>query len=151
MSKALSRREWNRVLQENLTVILDAIRGTDIEEVEVEFGTELIRVRLAPELSPEHDEGAIDDNRVADGPIEITADRVGTFFRAGEEETEPLVSPGDRVEAEEPIGYIDSLQIRYELMALDSGRLASFVVSYGEDVEVGQLIAIISDESPELK
>ena len=151
MSKALSRREWNRVLQENLTVILDAIRGTDIEEVEVEFGTELIRVRLAPELSPEHDEGAIDDNRVADGPIEITADRVGTFFRAGEEETEPLVSPGDRVEAEEPIGYIDSLQIRYELMALDSGRLASFVVSDGEDVEYGQLIAIISDESPELK
>ena len=65
-------------------MILDAIQGTDIEEVEVEFGTELIRVRLAPELSPEHDEGAIDDNRVADGPIEITADRVGTFFRVGE-------------------------------------------------------------------
>ena len=62
-----------------------------------------------------------------------------------------MVSPGDRVEAEEPIGYIDSLQIRYELMALDSGRLASFVVSDGEDVEYGQLIAIISDESPELK
>ena len=50
-------------------MILDAIRGTDIEEVEVEFGTELIRVRLAPELSPEHDEGAIDDNRVADGLV----------------------------------------------------------------------------------
>jgi biotin carboxyl carrier protein len=134
-----------------LTVILDAIRGTDIEEVEVEFGTELIRVRLAPELSPEHGEAAINDNRVADGPIEITADRVGTFFRTGKEETEPLVSPGDLVEAEDPIGYIDSLQIRYELLALGSGRIVSFVVSDGEDVEYGQLIATISDEALELK
>ena len=151
MSKAVSRREWNRALHENLTVILDAIRGTDIEEVEVEFGTELIRVRLAPELSPEHGEAAINDNRVADGPIEITADRVGTFFRTGKEETEPLVSPGNLVEAEDPIGYIDSLQIRYELLALGSGRIVSFVVSDGEDVEYGQLIATISDEALELK
>lgn len=151
MSKAVSRREWNRALHENLTVILDAIRGTDIEEIEVEFGTELIRVRLAPELSPEHGEAAINDNRVADGPIEITADRVGTFFRTGKEETEPLVSPGNLVEAEDPIGYIDSLQIRYELLALGSGRIVSFVVSDGEDVEYGQLIATISDEALELK
>ena len=40
LAKAVSRRQWNRALDENLTVILDAIRGTDIEEVEVEFGTE---------------------------------------------------------------------------------------------------------------
>lgn len=149
LSKGPSRLGWNRALNENLTVILDAIRDTDIEEVEVEFGTELIRVRLVPELSSECGEASVDYNRVADGPIKIAADRVGTFFRAGEEETHPLVNPGDRVEAEDPIGYIDSLQIRYELLAVRAGRLISFVVADGEDVEYGQLIATISADSTE--
>ena len=51
MESRLSRSEWNRVLDENLAAILAAIRGTDIEEVEVESGDELIRVRIAPALS----------------------------------------------------------------------------------------------------
>ena len=144
MDSRLSRAEWNRALDEKLTVILDAMRGTDIEEVEVEFGDELIRVRLAPELSRvEEDPATGPAAAVADGPVEVLSDRVGTFLRAREENEEPLANEGDTIAAGDAIGYIDSLQVQHALRAPKTGRLVRFAVTDGEDVEYGELIAVI--------
>ncbi len=147
MESRLSRAEWNRILDENLTVILEAIRGTDIEEVEVEFGDELIRVRLAPELSRAVD-GAESGHsvEVAAGTVEVLSDRVGTFFRAKEDGEETLANEGDVVAAGDAIGYIDSLQVHHALAAPKSGRLMRFAVMDGEDVEYGELIAVIEED-----
>ena len=144
MEARLSRAEWNRALDEKLTVILEAIRGTDIEEVEVEVGDELIRVRLALELlRAGGDNESLPSVEVAGGPVDVSSDRVGTFFRAREEGEEPLTNEGDAVAAGDAIGYIDSLHVHHVLPAPRSGRLIRFVVDDGEDVEYGELIAVI--------
>ena len=148
MEARISRAEWNRALDENLTVILDAIRGTDIEEVEVEFGDELIRVRVAPEMSRTGDgadPGASAEG--AAGPVEVQSDRVGTFFRAKEDGEEALANEGDVVAVGDAIGYIDSLQVHHALAAPKSGRLVRFAVTDGEDVEYGELIAVIEEDT----
>lgn len=144
MESRLSRSEWNRVLDESLAMILDAIRDTDIEEVEVESGDEFIRVRIAPELSGLDLVGVVDGSPAqADLAVEVLADRVGTFFRALEEREEPLTSEGDVVAAGDAIGYVDSLQVHHALAAPRAGRLLRFLVEDGEDVEYGELIAVI--------
>ena len=141
MESRLSRSEWNRVLDENLAAILAAIRGTDIEEVEVESGDELIRVRIAPELAGRELSGA-----VAEGPVEVPADRVGTFFRALEEGEQPSTNEGDVVAAGDTIGYVDSLQVHHALKAPKAGKVLQFLVEDGEDVEYGELIATIEPD-----
>lgn len=144
MGAPLSRAEWNRALDEKLKVILEAIRDTDIEEIEVEFGGELIRVRVAPELARGGDGGGpVRSAANPPGPVEVLSDRVGTFFRAKVEGEEPLMSEGDAVAAGDAVGYIDSLQVHHALPAPVSGRLTRFAVTDGEDVEYGELIAVI--------
>ena len=143
MESRLSRSEWNRVLDENLATILAAIRGTDIEEVEVESGDELIRVRIAPELARRELTGAVEVEAEAGGPVEVPADRVGTFFRALEEGEQPLANEGDAVAAGDTIGYVDSLQVHHALKAPRAGTVLRFLVEDGEDVEYGELIATI--------
>ncbi len=146
MESRLSRSEWNRVLDENLAAILAAIRGTDIEEVEVESGDELIRVRIAPELAGRELSGAVAVEAVAEGPVEVPADRVGTFFRALEEGEQPSINEGDVVAAGDAIGYVDSLQVHHALKAPKAGKVLQFLVEDGEDVEYGELIATIEPD-----
>ena len=143
MELRLSRSEWTRVLDENLATILAAIRGTDIEEVEVESGDELIRVRIAPELARRDPAGTVGVVVEAAGPVGVPADRVGTFFRALEEGEQPLINEGDAVAAGDTIGYVDSLQVYHVLKAPKDGTVLRFLVEDGEDVEYGELIATI--------
>jgi len=142
LESRLSRSEWNRVLDENLATILEAIRNTDIEEVEVESGDELIRVRVAPGMVA-GDVAGEPREAAAEGPAEVLADRVGTFLRALEEGEQPLVAEGDSVAAGDPIGYVDSLQVHHALAAPKAGRVVRFLVGDGEDVEYGEAIAAI--------
>ena len=56
-----------------------------------------------------------------------------------------LKKPGDRVEVGEPVVELETEKIDLEVSAEKSGVIASIARQEGEDVKIGELLAIIDD------
>ena len=74
---------------------------------------------------------------------EIPSPMVGTFYRAPNPDSDPMLSPGDEVEPETVIGIIEAMKIMNEIPAGHKGVLREFLVVDGEAVEYGQPLATL--------
>ena len=156
MSQAGDREEWQRMVGEDLKELLDLVEETGIEELEVADGERAIRIRVDRSAGPapaEIEQASVEppDPEPELSPVVVRADRVGTFYRSADGDAAPLKMEGDEANAGEAIAFIDSLNILHELAAPSGGRIVSFGVEDGADVEYGQEIAVIELAPTELE
>ena len=154
MTSTSDREEWERIVNEDLQELLVLVEETGIEELEVSAGDRSIRIKIDRTARPtgDPDEGGLetaDDGEPSRPAISVHADRVGTFYRSPQGEDVPLKNENDIVAQGEGIGFIDSLNVWHEIAVPESGRILSFAVPDGTDIEYGQVLALIQVETQE--
>ena len=78
----------------------------------------------------------------ADHPVR--AQRVGVYHRP-----QRPVHAGDRIEAGEIVGFIESMRIQNEVIAEQSGVVSQVLVEDGSPVEYGQELILLKETSHE--
>jgi biotin carboxyl carrier protein len=74
----------------------------------------------------------------------VCADVVGVFHAAAD-----LPEPGEIVESDRVLGYIEALRLRTPVVAGISGRLVGQVAEDGQPVDFGETLFVIDDEANE--
>lgn len=144
--------------------LIESLRDTDIQEVEVAEGDRKIRiVRMtpgataaavpAPAADPyaqtaappaEHvrpDDGQADtaDNTY----IEVTSPMVGTFYRSPEPDAEPFVQEQDRISTGQQLCIIEAMKLMNPIQSELNGRVMAILVEDAQPVEYGQPLFLI--------
>lgn len=73
----------------------------------------------------------------------ITAPMIGVFYRCPSPGASPFVQEGEEVQADTTIGIIEVMKLMSPVTAGVAGRLTSFSVADGEQVEFGQELAVV--------
>ncbi|MEX5261541.1 acetyl-CoA carboxylase [Kocuria sp. CPCC 205263] len=73
----------------------------------------------------------------------ITAPMIGVFYRSPSPGAPPFVQEGEEVQADTTIGIIEVMKLMSPVTAGVAGRLVSFSVTDGEQVEFGQELAVV--------
>lgn len=131
-------------LWEGLPRLLDVLQASDVREIELrESGVELRLHRAAPadgatwSLESAQDVLAeIEDELPL--TLTITSGLVGTFYRAGQPGSAPLVAEGSHVEENTIVGIIEALSVLTEVEAGCTGVVTQVFVTDGLPVEYGQ-------------
>ncbi len=144
MNNNVRRADWNRLLDETLSSILETVAGTDIEEVTVSSEQGSIRVQLQPDARAEDQAPAPTAEEIeAATAIEVVSRNVGIFRRGDRDGEEVAARIGSLVEAGQPIGFIDTLDHYHPVAATKAGELMGFFAEDAETVEYGQKVARI--------
>jgi biotin carboxyl carrier protein len=67
----------------------------------------------------------------------------GVFYRKPSPDADEFARPGDQVDAGQTIGLIEVMKSFSELKAPSAGTLTEFLVEDGDEVSVGQDIAVL--------
>ena len=141
--------------------ILDLLKDTDIEEIELEKNGLKIRIRKrgatptwishpAPPLTPElpGERASVpslpsQERDFAGNLVTIKSPMVGTFYRAPLPGAEPFVREGDVVEKGKILCIIEAMKLMNEIESEVSGRIHSILVENAQPVEYGQPLFLI--------
>ncbi len=136
--------EASRSLAEHLPELLDFIRGTDIEELEIEEGELRLRLRRTGNGVAMVEEDAttplMEETPSAPTTLTISAPLVGTFYSASQLDAPPFVTEGSRVEEETVVGVVEALNVLTPVEAGCRGVITARTVEDGQAVEYGQLL-----------
>jgi acetyl-CoA carboxylase biotin carboxyl carrier protein len=127
--------------------IAKAVAGSPVTDLTVvNSGSEVRLSRLptseaaaAPEMAAYDSPAALP---VPDHPVR--AQRVGVYHRP-----QRPVHAGDRIEAGEIVGFIESMRIQNEVVAERSGIVSQVLVEDGSPVEYGQELMLLKETSHE--
>lgn len=79
--------------------------------------------------------------------IDIKATQIGVFYtQPDEDSTETFVNIGDKVQAGDQIGLIETMKIFNEVLVKESGVIEEILVENGEPVEFDQVIMRLRKE-----
>lgn len=125
-------------LAQRVRALADYFVGTDLLRLRIERESEHIelgRRHMHPDLVPP----VPSDLTVAEGaPLRldaITADLVGIFRLS-----RPAPSPGDLLEGDRELAYVEALGIRNPVRSRGTGRIVNIAPSDGAAVEYGQVL-----------
>jgi len=144
--------------------VLDLLKDTDIEEIELAIDDLKIRIRkrggalswvphpsIPPASGIPRDLASVapppptqeQEREVTSNLLTITSPMVGTFYRAPFPGAEPFVNEGDRVEKGKTLCIIEAMKLMNEIEAEVSGRIDSILVQNAQPVEYGQSLFLI--------
>jgi biotin carboxyl carrier protein len=82
----------------------------------------------------------------------ILSPRLGIFFRSEKPEDRPLAEIGQRIQADDCVGFINVLDQRYRVSAGIQGQITEFFTQDGQLVEFKQpILAVKGQYSDEIK
>jgi len=125
--------------------VLAAVRGSTIDEVEVEWDGGSVRIQREPGAiaasvaSPQPEPAPVDDRVV------VKCEHVGIFHAAP---NATLPAPGERVAAGARLAEIETLGIRSAVVAPIEGTVAEVLIEEGLPVEYGQPLFVLSTSLP---
>ena len=135
----------------NINKLAEILKEKDLNEIEVESGDFVIRVRkdsaavqhiatngsapvaAAPSASPAPP--ANDPNLV-----EVKSPMVGTFYLSPSPGADPFVKVGDKVKAGDTICIVEAMKLMNELPAEISGEVVEICASDSQAISFGQVI-----------
>lgn len=144
--------------------LIESLRDTDIQEVEVAEGDRKIRiVRMTPGATaaavpaPAPDthaqaaappaEHARQDDGQADSAdstyVEVTSPMVGTFYRSPEPDADPFVQEQDRISSGQQLCIIEAMKLMNPIQSELNGRVMAILVEDAQPVEYGQPLFLI--------
>lgn len=74
----------------------------------------------------------------------VTAPLIGVFYRSARQGEPPLVAPGDRVEADQPLGLIEVMKTFHEVTAGRAARVVAVRAADAAPVEYGEALFTLS-------
>jgi acetyl-CoA carboxylase biotin carboxyl carrier protein len=80
-------------------------------------------------------------------PLYIRSTMVGTFYRGDTSDRPPLVVEGTMVNSGDPVGSIEAMKIRKDVLSQHSGRIVRALVADGHAVEYGQPLFEVETEN----
>jgi acetyl-CoA carboxylase biotin carboxyl carrier protein len=138
--------------------ILDLLKDTDVEEIELQRNNLKIRIKkrgaapawishfpapphpelpaekaLAPSLPPQ-------ERDAAGNALIIKSPMVGTFYRAPLPGAEPFVKEGDVVEKGKILCIIEAMKLMNEIEAEMDAEIVEILVANGQPVEFGEIL-----------
>ena len=78
------------------------------------------------------------------GEFTVTAPLIGIFYRSTRQGEPPLVAPGDRVEADQPLGLIEVMKTFHEITAGRTARIVAIHAADAAPVEYGEALFTLS-------
>lgn len=140
--------------------IIEKIKGTNIEEIELEVNGKKIRVKQflgqkeAPTIPVQQPVVEIKEEIVSGQPPKIETKEekkyhviksplVGTFYRAPSPGAPPFVEEGDIVSKGQVVCIIEALKVMNEIESDVDGRVVKILVENGQPVEYGQELMYI--------
>ncbi len=149
--------------------LIESLRDTDIQEVEVVEGDRKIRiVRMTPGGTPTALPGIALPAAVSDRPaaavapaaeevpsdsgaesaadqtyVEVKSPMVGTFYRASEPDAAPFVQEQDRISAGQQLCIIEAMKMMNPIESELSGRVMAILVEDAQPVEYNQPLFLI--------
>jgi acetyl-CoA carboxylase biotin carboxyl carrier protein len=133
-----------RFVSNDLPLILDSLRGSDVRELELSEGELHLRLRRAApvegEVAEETPVEVIEPLDLDTPEVEISAPLVGTFYSAANPGDPPFVGEGSSVDEHTVVGIIEALQVLTEIEAGYRGTISSVLATDGQAVEYGQAL-----------
>ena len=144
--------------------LIEQLRDTDIQEVEVAEGDRKIRIvrmtpgtaatavptpaadPLASAAAPPAENGASDNGpaTAADSTyVEVTSPMVGTFYRSPEPDADPFVQEQDRISTGQQLCIIEAMKLMNPIQSELNGRVMAILVEDAQPVEYGQPLFLI--------
>lgn len=144
--------------------LIESLRDTDIQEVEVAEGDRKIRiVRMTPgataaavpaPVADPHAQAAAppaepvrQDAGQADSAdstyVEVTSPMVGTFYRSPEPDADPFVQEQDRISTGQQLCIIEAMKLMNPIQSELNGRVMAILVEDAQPVEYGQPLFLI--------
>ncbi len=144
--------------------LIESLRDTDIQEVEVAEGDRKIRiVRMTPgataaavpapaadphvqatapaaEHVPQNDSQADSADSTY---VEVTSPMVGTFYRSPEPDADPFVQEQDRISTGQQLCIIEAMKLMNPIQSELNGRVMAILVEDAQPVEYGQPLFLI--------
>lgn len=150
-------------MRQGIVELIEAIKDTDISEIEIEDGETKLRIKRAPGVNHAEKvaERVIEDAAPAASmsvPAEgkksvrqmtredlmtITAPMVGTFYRSPSPGADPYVEIGDVVEAGQPVCIIEAMKVMNEIVSEVKGRVVEILAENSQPVEYGQVLFVL--------
>ncbi|NPV79783.1 MAG: acetyl-CoA carboxylase biotin carboxyl carrier protein [Firmicutes bacterium] len=150
-------------MRQGIVELIEAIKDTDIAEIEIEDGKIKLRIKRAPGVNHAVNvaERVIEDaipaasvSVPADGKksvrqmtredlMTITAPMVGTFYRSPSPGADPYVEIGDVVEAGQPVCIIEAMKVMNEIVSEVKGRVVEILAENSQPVEYGQVLFVL--------
>jgi acetyl-CoA carboxylase biotin carboxyl carrier protein len=126
----------------DLPDLLRLVQSSDVRELEIREGEVHLRLHRADSLDGEEvvvEAAEIEQlSRAEPLDVEVTAPLVGTFYRAAEPESPPLVDEGSVVEESTIVGIIEALNVLNPVQAGCRGVVTSVLATDGQPVQYGQ-------------
>ena len=94
-------------------------------------------------LGAAHPQPAPLEAPTASNLITIEAPMVGTFYRASQPTSPPLVSEGDVIKEGQVLCIIEAMKLMNEIEAKLAGRIAQVLVENAQPVEYGQPLFLV--------
>lgn len=146
--------------------LIESLRDSDIQEVEVAEGDRKIRiVRMTPgapatavpapapaadshaqTAAPPAEHVQQDDGQAdsADSTyVEVTSPMVGTFYRSPEPDADPFVQEQDRISTGQQLCIIEAMKLMNPIQSELNGRVMAILVEDAQPVEYGQPLFLI--------
>jgi len=133
--------------------ILELLKGSDVSELEVTRGENVLKVRRGPSAearqavalpAPPPPAPAGEPSRAEKAPApktnvkEIVSPIVGTFYRAPAPDASPFVEVGTRVTKGQVLCIVEAMKIMNQIESDAGGTVAAILVENGQPVAYGQ-------------
>ncbi len=133
--------------------ILELLKGSDVSELEVARGENVLKVRRGPPAevrpappapAPPPPAPAGESPRAEKAPPpkantkEIVSPIVGTFYRAPAPDASPFVEVGSRVTKGQVLCIVEAMKIMNQIESDAGGTIAAILVENGQPVAYGQ-------------
>jgi acetyl-CoA carboxylase biotin carboxyl carrier protein len=139
--------------------ILELLKGTDVSELEVARGENVLKVRrgapaeprvLAPPPPPPSPPAEAPPAPAKEAPKpavkEVVSPIVGTFYRAPAPDAAPFVEVGSRVTKGQVLCIVEAMKIMNQIESDASGTVVAILVENAQPVAYGQPLFHISAE-----
>ncbi|MFH1367906.1 MAG: biotin/lipoyl-containing protein [Elusimicrobiota bacterium] len=140
---------------DELKEFLEAVKGTDIEELNVESGESKVFfrrndvpvIKAKPAAAGNGADAANGDASKEKRLIPIKSTMVGTYFHADSPDRPPFVIVGNHVVPGQKVGIIEAMKIMKEMTSNVKGRIVKVLIDNGHPVEYGQELFLVDTET----
>lgn len=129
---------------EALKQLLESLRGTDIEELNLEAGETTLYFKRSDIPAPAPVAvAAAAPAKVEEKVVPVKSPMVGTFYHSDSADHPPFVIEGNHVSPGQKIGIIEAMKIIKNVNSNVKGRIVKVSVKDGQSVEYGQELFLV--------
>lgn len=142
------------VKNEDIQRIIDLVKSNDIEELEIQDGKTVVRVRAAsqtvsvataPQILSQPTPNPI-STETQDTKTPVTAPLVGTVYLSPSPEQKPFVQVGDSVKKGQTLCLIEAMKTFNHIKSPMDGRITKACIKNGQTVEFEQDLFFLSEQ-----